>query len=86
MTDRAAECGVWTDPDFRGHGHAAATTAAWANMLELTDRHLFYSTDATNRSSQQVAARLNLRAIGWTWNVVEPRDETQYQRHPLSTP
>jgi hypothetical protein len=23
---RAAEAGVWTDPEFRGHGHAAATT------------------------------------------------------------
>ena len=85
MTDRAAECGVWTDPEFRGHGHAAAVTAAWATMLEPTGRHLFYSTDATNRSSQQVAARLNLRLIGWTWGVTRPRDETQYQRHPLST-
>jgi RimJ/RimL family protein N-acetyltransferase len=86
MTDRAAECGVWTDPDFRGHGHAAAVTAAWATMLEPTGRYLFYSTDATNRSSRQVAARLNLRLLGWTWNLVKPRDETQYQRHPLSTP
>jgi len=40
MTDRAAECGVWTDTDFRGHGHAAAVTAAWATMLEPTDRYV----------------------------------------------
>ena len=74
MTDAAAECGVWTDPDFRGKGHAAATTAAWASILAPTQRHLFYSTDSKNQSSQRVAARLNLRLIGWTWKLTKPRN------------
>lgn len=72
MTDDAAECGVWTDPDFRGQGHATATTAAWASILAPTQRHLFYSTDAENHSSQRVATRLNLRLIGWTWKLTKP--------------
>ena len=84
MTDNAAECGVWTDPDFRGQGHAAAVTAAWASILQPTGRHLFYSTDATNHSSRRVAARLHLRPIGWTWSLAEPGDAAGYQRHPLS--
>jgi RimJ/RimL family protein N-acetyltransferase len=84
MTEDAAECGVWTDPDFRGQGHAAATTAAWASILEPTGRHLFYS--AENCSSQRVAARLNLRLIGSIWKLAKPRDSSEYSRHPLSNP
>ena len=86
MTDDAAECGVWTDHDFRGQGHAAAVTAAWASILKPTGRHLFYSADAANRSSQRVAARLSLRLIGSTWSLAKPHDGTEYQRHPLSNP
>ncbi len=85
MMEDAAECGVWTEPEFRGHGHAAAVTAAWASILEPTRRHLFYGTDWTNRSSQRVAERLELRPIGSTWGLSRAREQT-YQRHPLSTP
>ena len=67
LADRGSEAGVWTDPDFRGQGHAAAVTAAWASLLAPSGRHLFYSTSADNRSSQRVAARLGLRVIGWMW-------------------
>lgn len=73
LTDRGAEAGVWTDPEFRGQGHAATVTAAWASLLAPSGRHLFYSTSATNLSSQRVAARLNLRPIGWMWQVAAPR-------------
>ncbi len=73
LTGRAAEAGVWTDPDFRGQGHAAAVTAAWASLLAPSGRQLFYSTSATNFSSQRVAARLNLRPIGWMWQIAAPR-------------
>jgi hypothetical protein len=66
---RAAEAGTWTRPDFRGQGHAAATTAAWASLMGPTGRHLFYSTSRTNLSSQRVAARLALRPIGWLWQL-----------------
>jgi RimJ/RimL family protein N-acetyltransferase len=72
LADRGAEAGVWTDPDFRGQGHAAAVTAAWASLLAPSGRHLFYSTSATNLSSQRVAARLNLHSIGWMWQLSTP--------------
>lgn len=73
LTDRAAEAGVWTDPDFRGQGHAAAVTAAWASLFAPSGRLLFYSTSANNFSSQRVAARLNLRPIGWIWKISAAR-------------
>jgi RimJ/RimL family protein N-acetyltransferase len=72
LTDRGAEAGVWTDPDFRGRGHAAAVTAAWASLLAPSGRHLFYSHSSTNLSSQRVAARLGLRPIGWRWQLSSP--------------
>jgi RimJ/RimL family protein N-acetyltransferase len=73
LTDRGAEAGVGTHPGFRGQGHAAAATAAWASLLADSGRHLFYSTSADNLSSQRVAARLNLRPIGWMWQLSYPR-------------
>jgi hypothetical protein len=79
MTARAAECGVWTDPAFRGRGYAAAVTSEWAAML--SGRHLFYSTDAENLSSQRVAQRLKLRPLGWIWRLGPELDKV----HPLST-
>lgn len=70
---RAAEAGTWTRPEFRGQGHAAATTAAWAALMRPTGRVLFYSTSRTNVSSQRVAARLALRPIGWLWQLARIR-------------
>lgn len=72
LADRGAEAGVWTDPEFRGQGHGAAVTAAWASLLAPSGRHLFYSTSADNLSSQRVAARLNLHPIGWMWKLSDP--------------
>jgi len=69
ITERGAEAGVWTHPDHRGRGHAAAVTAAWASVLASSGRTLFYSTSAENVSSQRVAARLRLRPIGWMWRL-----------------
>jgi RimJ/RimL family protein N-acetyltransferase len=65
----AADAGVWTHPEFRGHGHAAATTAEWAAVMRPSGRLLFDSTSWTNRSSQRVAARLGLRRIGYLWQL-----------------
>ncbi len=65
----AAEAGVWTHPDFRGQGHAAAVTAEWAALMRPSGKLLFYSTSRTNRSSQGVAARLGLRRIGYLWQL-----------------
>jgi len=84
MTERAAECGVWTHPDYRGRGYAAAVTATWAEVLRPSGRHLFYSTDAGNLSSQRVAARLGLRQIGWRWRLAGADREPRSRRHPLS--
>ena len=69
LADKGAEAGVWTDPDFRGRGHAAAVVAEWASLLAPTGRHLFYSTFRENRSSQRVAARLGARQIGCLWEI-----------------
>ena len=73
LADRGAEAGVWTDPDFRGQGHAAAVTVAWASLLASSGRHPFYSTSADNPSSQRVAASLGLHLIGWMWQLSDPR-------------
>ncbi len=32
----AADAGVWTHPDFRGQGHAAAATGEWAALMRPT--------------------------------------------------
>ncbi|HEY3236892.1 MAG TPA: GNAT family protein, partial [Polyangiaceae bacterium] len=84
MTDTAAECGVWTDPDFRGRGHAAAVTSEWAAILRPSGRYLFYSTSAENLSSRRVAGRLSLHLLGWIWRVGQVRNEPDDGVHPLS--
>jgi RimJ/RimL family protein N-acetyltransferase len=82
VTPRAAECGVWTDPELRGRGHAAAVTAAWAELVRDSSLYLFYSTSAENRSSQAVAHRLQLELLGWTWRLAPPPDD-DLRLHPL---
>jgi RimJ/RimL family protein N-acetyltransferase len=84
MTPRGAECGVWTRPGFRGRGHAATVTSAWADVMRPSGRHLFYCTGAANRSSQRVAERLALRCIGWIWRLEAPRARDDADLHPLS--
>ena len=69
LTDRGAEAGTWTDPDYRGRGYAAAATAAWGSLLASSGRTLFYSTSSDNLSSQRVAERLELPLIGWMWKI-----------------
>lgn len=66
---RAAEAGVWTHPDARRRGHAAAVTAAWAATARTDHGVLFYSTSGHNLASQGVARRLGLRPLGWIWQV-----------------
>ena len=83
LSARAAEAGVWTHPEYRGRGYAAAVTATWADIVRPSGRYLFYSTDAQNFSSQRVAERLELRQIGWTWNLARATAEPGDSRHPL---
>jgi RimJ/RimL family protein N-acetyltransferase len=61
---RGVECGVNTDPRFRGRGLAAAATAGWAHLETRPGRWLFYSTDRANTASQGVARRLGLQYVG----------------------
>jgi hypothetical protein len=84
MRDSAAECGVWTHPEFRGRGHAAAVTSEWAAILRPSGRRLFYSTRAENLSSRRVAERLKLHLLGWTWRVCHVGHEADDRIHPLS--
>jgi hypothetical protein len=64
-----AEAGVNTVPALRGRGFAAAATAGWAMSPSLGGRTRFYSTSATNRSSQRVAERLGLRYLGASYSL-----------------
>jgi RimJ/RimL family protein N-acetyltransferase len=77
----AAECGVWTQPAFRGRGYAAAVTSEWAAIMRSSGRYLFYSTDSDNASSQRVAERLRLRLIGWTWCLAPASDHERDHRN-----
>lgn len=63
------EAGTWTDPDYRGRGHAATATAAWAALPAMSGRHIFYSTTSDNISSRRVTERLNLRLLGDLWSI-----------------
>jgi hypothetical protein len=81
----AAECGVWTDPAFRGRGLAAEATESWADLVATPDCHLFYSTDRGNTSSQHLARRLGLRHLGWQWTIcAEPWPQGDAWGHALS--
>jgi GNAT superfamily N-acetyltransferase len=84
MTARAAECGVWTHPDYRGQGYAGAVTGAWAALLWPSGRALFYSTSAGNQASLRVAARLQLRPLGRFWRLAGAGRGPRDTRHPLS--
>lgn len=59
----ATQAGVETHPDFRGHGHAAAVTAAWARAIRARGVVPLYGTSWSNTGSQRVAARLGLVAF-----------------------
>ena len=56
-------------PTRAGRGFAAAATAGWAMSPSLGGRTRFYSTSATNRSSQRVTERLGLRYLGASFSL-----------------
>jgi GNAT superfamily N-acetyltransferase len=72
FTVEASHAGVWTHADYRRRGYAAAVTAAWTQLLAPTGRPLFYGTSSDNISSQNVAAKLNLRLFAWTCRLSSP--------------
>lgn len=67
--DGAAEAGVWTHPDHRGRGYAAAVTAAWAAVAAETRPLLYYSHLFDNAASRAVAAKLGARPLGRIWQL-----------------
>jgi RimJ/RimL family protein N-acetyltransferase len=70
ISAEGAAVGVYTFPQFRGRGLAAAVTARWSSHHTLADRKLFYGTSVTNTASQRVAARLGLEQVGMMLRVV----------------
>lgn len=58
----ATAAGLETHPAFRGQGHAATVTAAWARAVRARGLVPLYGTSWSNAASQGVAAKLGLRA------------------------
>jgi len=68
-TPSSAEAGVWTRPDHRGTGLAAAVTVAWWKLERHRRGVIFYSTNRDNLASRSIAAKLRLQPLGWLWTI-----------------
>lgn len=64
VTSAAHEAGVETDLSFRGKGHAARATAAWATIVRRAGCVPLYSTSWENAASRSVARKLGLVQFG----------------------
>ncbi|GAA5501185.1 hypothetical protein Dxin01_00916 [Deinococcus xinjiangensis] len=69
LTPTAAEAGLHTLEDFRGHGYALAAAALWAELVRHSGRLALYSTSWENVASQAVARKLNAVMYGEDWSV-----------------
>ena len=57
------EAWVYTDPEFRGQGHAQKVVSKWANSLRSTGKVPFYSHNIENIASASLANRLGLQPV-----------------------
>lgn len=81
----SAEAGVWTHPDARRRGHAAAVTAAWADVAGEGSRRALLQHLRAQPRFPGVARRLGLRPLGWIWRVhptAEPAADDPQLRPP----
>jgi len=69
IPDRVTEAGVYTEESFRGHGYAAAVTAAWAIAIRESGRIPLYSTSWENVASRRVASKLGLILYGSDFSI-----------------
>lgn len=69
QSSAAAEAGVFTLEQHRGHGYAAQVTALWANLVYQRKILPFYSTSWENTASQGVASKLNAQLFGEDWSI-----------------
>jgi len=69
LTDQAAEAGVETLEAHRGHGHASAVVAGWADAIRASGRIPLYSTSWDNLASQAVTRRLGLIQYGTDFSL-----------------
>jgi RimJ/RimL family protein N-acetyltransferase len=67
LTLQAAEAGVETVEEARGHGYATAATALWASAVRKSGRLALYSTWWENQASQKVAHKLGAVRYGEDW-------------------
>ncbi len=69
LPGQATQAGVETHAAFRGRGHAAIATAAWARTVRDRGVIPLYGTSWTNLGSQRVAAKLGLIRYGASLSI-----------------
>jgi RimJ/RimL family protein N-acetyltransferase len=64
----AAITGVYTPPDYRGHGYAAAITAAMVEYIHLENRTAILYTDLRHPAPNRCYIKLGFRPIYPSWH------------------
>jgi RimJ/RimL family protein N-acetyltransferase len=69
LTDRAAEAGVDTLPNYQRRGYGSIAVAGWAAAVRARGLLPLYSTAWENYASQRIARRLGMRCYGENWSI-----------------